>query len=480
MQARLPPPPDLQITLDGRRNATRQLYTRIREAIVGGRLRAGDSLPSSRELATRLGISRNTVVLAYERLAAEGFLESRVGAGTFVSAAVRHRTTEPTTASPLRARAVWDTIPDVPDMSAASPRFDFRPGMPDVAQFPFAAWRARVSMHLRQRAVGTGAHIAPEGLSVLREAIARHVGVARGVRCTPRDVMVTNGSQQALDIITRILLAPGDGVAVEDPGYPLPRRLFQAYGCTVRGVAVDEEGMVVDAIPHGTRLVYVTPSHQYPLGVTMSLARRQALMDWAQQVDGVVVEDDYDSEFRYGARPLEPLQSLDETGRVLYTGSFSKVLLPTLRLGFAVVPQPLHAAFRRARSVTDWHTSVPEQAAAASFINDGLLARHIRRMRRTYSERHNAILQFLHSSFRGTLNPLPCAGGLHLSAMCTTLEGSADLALAERAHAAGVEVMPLSRHYVEREPQAGLMFGYGAIATGNIAEALSLLRACIR
>ena len=321
--------------------------------------------------------------------------------------------------------------------------------------------------------------IGAAGCPDLRSAIARHVGVARAVRVTADDVIVTNGSQQAIDLIARVLLEPGDAVAVEDPCYPLPRRAFQAYGCRVAGVPVDAEGLVVDAIPNGTRLVYVTPSHQYPLGMAMSMARRQALLEWARRADAIIVEDDYDSEFRFGGRALEPLQSLDGSGRVLYVGSFSKVMLPTLRLGFLVAPAPLRAALRKARYLTDWHTAVATQSAAALFIDDGLLAHHIRRMRRVYEERHERVRAILDCTFRDRLTPLPSVGGLHLAALLDRDGDARDHAIAEKARAAGVAVLSLSYHYVSMPPRPGLLIGYGAIATDRIEEGLRLLRRCL-
>jgi GntR family transcriptional regulator/MocR family aminotransferase len=469
---------DLHISLTSQRNLTGEVYRRLREAILEGRLRPREALPSSRELARRLEVSRTTVLSAYERLRSEGFLTSKAGAGTFVTEGIRPRSPAGPADSPLRPRAVWNGIPEGLDMSATRAEFDFRPGIPDASRFPFAAWRARVSRHLHAKEVGQGSHIGAAGHPGFRTAIARHISVSRAVRCTADDVLVTNGSQQAIDLIARVLLEPGDKVAVEDPGYPLPRSALHAYGCRVAGVPVDEEGLVVDAIPRGVRLLYVTPSHQYPLGMAMSMARRQALLAWAARVDAAIVEDDYDSEFRYGPRPLEPLQTLDESGRVLYIGSFSKVLLPTLRLGFIVAPPPLHAALRKAKHLADWHTAVPMQAAAAQFIEDGLLAQHIRRMRRVYSERHERIMPALERDFRGCLTPLPSTGGLHLAALLDERSSASDQEIVARAAAQGVAVFPLAYHYVTTPPRQGLMFGYGAIPTDRIEPGLRRLRAC--
>jgi GntR family transcriptional regulator/MocR family aminotransferase len=471
---------DLHVSFDSKRDLTGQVYRQIRAAVVEGRLRGGETLPSTRELARRLEVSRNTVGVAYERLRAEGFLTSRVGAGTFVSDGIRTHPANGAPASPLRARSLWACFPEPPDMSASGAAFDFRMGVPDAARFPYAPWRARVTRQLRALRVGTGAHIGAAGHPALRAAIARHVAVSRAVRAVQDDVLVTNGSQQAIDLIARVLLEPGEVVAVEDPGYPPPRRAFVAHGCEVVGVPVDDEGIVVDAIPREARLVYVTPSHQFPLGMAMSMGRRQALLRWADEAGAAIIEDDYDSEFRYGGRPLETLQSLDRTGRVLYVGTLSKVMLPTLRLGFAVAPAPLHAALRRAKYVADWHTAVPVQAAAAEFIDDGLLAEHIRRMRRVYAERHDLITRTLRRDFADHLSPIASAGGLHLAAPFHGGEAHRDEEVVRRARKAGVAVMALSRYAVGgAPPRPGLLIGYGAIATDRIGEGLRRLRACI-
>ncbi|MGQ0642087.1 MAG: aminotransferase-like domain-containing protein [Gemmatimonadaceae bacterium] len=244
----------------------------------------------SRDLARQLHVSRNTVLQAYERLCAEGYLLSRGGSGTFVCDGLARRPFTAPAHSPLRPREIWNDIPSGLDMGAATAAFDFRPGIPDASRFPYAPWRARVSRQLYHHAIGTGVPIGAAGDVELRAALARHIAVARAVRATAEDVLVTSGSQQAIDLIAKVLLATGDTVSVEDPGYPLPRRAFNAHGCHVRGVPVDEDGLIVDAIPNETRLIFVTPSHQYPLGTTMSMARRRALLDWAERSNATIVE----------------------------------------------------------------------------------------------------------------------------------------------------------------------------------------------
>jgi GntR family transcriptional regulator / MocR family aminotransferase len=466
---------DLHITLTGGRGLSATVYRQIREGILTGKLRGGDPLPSGRALASRIQVSRNTVVEAYARLRAEGFLETRAGSGTFVRHGIHARSGSEPRRSPLRPRASWTGIAEEPDLLATAAEFDFRPGIPDAAAFPFPEWRARLRRQIRPGVVGTGAHIGAAGDSRLRAALARHVSVSRGVRARADDVFVTNGVQQAVDLLMRVLLEPGDVVALEDPGYPPVRRAFEAYGARVAGVPVDEDGLVVEAIPSGCRLVYVTPSHQYPLGMAMSMERRQALLAWADSADGAVLEDDYDCEFRYDGRPLEPLQALDNTGRVIYLGSLSKVLLPTLRLGFAVLPEPLHSAFRKAKHLTDWHSPVPTQGAAAEFIDDGLLARHTRRMRRVYAERHRQIVGILQRDLKGALEPVTAHGGLHVTAFLRNAATSDDVRIAERAAESDIAIIPLSPRYSDVRGRPGLVFGYGAIATPRISKGLERL-----
>jgi GntR family transcriptional regulator/MocR family aminotransferase len=301
-------------------------------------------------------------------------------------------------------------------------------------------------------------------------------------------VLVTNGIQQAIDLVGRALLEPGACVAMEEPGYIPPRLLFESLGARIVGVPVDGEGLVVDALPDDARVVYVTPSHQFPTGVAMSLRRRMALLSWADRHDAAVVEDDYDSEFRYAGQPLEPLQSLDRSGRVVYVGSFSKVMLPTLRLGFLVAPASLRHALHAAKFVSDWHTAVPTQAALAEFIDDGGLARHIRRMRNEYRVRHERIATELDGPMARWLEPIPSAAGLHLSAYLKD-GGAEDIhRLVVRARAEGIELYdlnqratlvpagPLSRQWPTRPV---LLIGYGGIPTNRLDEGLRRLRGCL-
>jgi GntR family transcriptional regulator/MocR family aminotransferase len=316
----------------------------------------------------------------------------------------------------------------------------------------------------------------PAGDAGLRAAIARHIGVSRAVRAGARDVLVTQGVQQALDLIGRVLLRPGDRVAVEDPGYPPPRELFVSLGARVDGVPVDASGLRVDLLPDDARIVYVTPSHQFPLGLPMTLDRRLELLEWAREREAMIVEDDYDTEFRYGGRPIEPLQSLDEAGRVIYVGSFSKVLLPMLRIGFLIAPEPLREALRAAKYIADWTSPLPTQLALAEFIDEGLLARHIRKMRRVYQARHERIAELIARDFAGVLTSIPAGAGLHLSAW--TAPGLDAREIVRQARARGVGLAPLSRFQMGSGPD-GLAFGHGAISLERLDEALHRLRKVI-
>jgi len=472
---------ELHITFNGPRDLSGQIYQQVRAAVLEGRLRAGEPLPPSRELAERLQIARNTVLVAYDRLAGEGFVTGKVGAGTFVSTAIPQQPSDraDSAAGLLQPRAVWEAIPDPPNLAAVDPPFDFRPGLPDARLFPYETWRRLVSRELRATAVRTGAYGDPAGHAGLRAAIARHVGVSRGVRANAADVIITNGMQQAIDLIGRVLLDPGACVAVEDPGYPPPRALLASLGARVVPVPVDDDGLVVEALPDDARLVYCSPSHQFPLGMAMSLRRRMALLAWAARRGVAIVEDDYDSEFRFAGHPIEPLHSLDRDGRVIYVGSFSKSLLPTLRLGFLVAPPSLRRALRTAKCLTDWHTPLPTQAALARFIDEGKLARHVKRMRVAYQARHRRITDVLGRDFAGVLEPIPSAAGLHLSAVCPGGTVADTLAVARRARPMGVFLYTLSQFTVGTA-QPGLIIGYGAVPLDRIDEGLHRLRACLQ
>jgi GntR family transcriptional regulator/MocR family aminotransferase len=469
------------VSLVGRSDLSGEIYRQIRQAILDGRLRPGERLSPTRELAAALTVARSTVTIAYESLVAEGFATSHTGAGTFVSDQFEAKRpaskTGRSTARAIRVRGVWETIP-LPKGFDRAARFDFRTGLPDAALFPHQGWRRVVARALRSREMAAGVYEHPAGNWDLRAAIARHIGISRSVSGSPDDVIVTNGTQQAIDIIARVLLEPGDLVAMEDPGYRPLKELLKALGARVIGVPVDSEGLVVEALPAEARAVHVTPSHQFPLGVAMSLSRRRALLAWAERNNSVIVEDDYDSEFRFGGRPLEPLQTLDTTGRVVYVGTFSKTLLPTLRLAFMVVPTSLREAAHKAKFVTDWHTATITQSALAQFIDEGTFARHIRKLSRTYSERHAMMTAEIRRNFGDYLDLVPSSTGLHITACARGASADHINAIVSRALDFGVAVDTMSRCQVDRTPPAGIVLGYGAIETARIAGGLRQLRRC--
>ncbi|RSN17998.1 GntR family transcriptional regulator [Streptomyces sp. WAC 05977] len=461
------------ISLDGHTDLAARIYRQLRDGILDGRLRAGERLPPTRELARELDVSRNTVAVAYERLTAEGFLSGHVGRGTFVSADPVARTERAAPAgSGVRPVARWRSLPALPGEDRSAPDFDFRVGAPDPALFPLRTWRRLVGQALRPSLLPPSGYADPAGLEALRVAIARHIGAARSVRAGGEDLVVTQGAQQALDLVGRVLIEPGTRVAVEDPGYPPAERLFAAHGARITKVPVDTEGLDVAALAKGTRLIYTTPSHQFPLGTPMSLARRTALLAWAERNDAVIVEDDYDSEYRFSDRPLEPLQSLDRDGRVVYVGSFSKTLLPLLRLGFLVAPASLRPALRQAKQLTDWHGDLVTQAALASFIDEGLLARHVRKATREYSVRRERILAFVRDELRDLLEVVPSSAGLHLCALLrphatVTVDG-----VVAEASRAGVAVESLAAYGGTR---GGLVIGYGLVGSDRVDEGLARL-----
>ncbi|BCJ45471.1 GntR family transcriptional regulator [Actinoplanes ianthinogenes] len=454
----------MDLVIDG--HTTAAVYKALRAAVADGRLPAGHRLPASRVLAADLGVSRGSVAGAYERLVAEGHLTARVGAGTFVAAARAPRQPPRSVPDPLRPRAGW-TFDPVPTSGAGEPpRYDFRVGIPDASLFPFDTWRRMVGAELRLRANGPGTYADPYGHPALRAAIARYLGYARAVRATAGDVLVTNGAQHAFDLIGRVLLRPGDVVAMEEPGYPPARDLFTSLGARVAGVPVDADGLVVDELPAQARIVYVTPSHQFPLGAVLSMDRRQQLLEWARRRQSAIVEDDYDSEFRFGSRPLEPLRAMDRYGRVLYVGTFSKSMLPTIRTGFVLAPPGLREALAAARQLGDGHGQVAMQAALARFIDEGQLARHVRRARREYAARHARIVSKL-GKISG-LEVLPSAAGLHVTALL-----SRDLSeISDRS--LGIE--GLLRYGGDRP---GLVLGFGAVDPLLIDEGLAALAALL-
>jgi GntR family transcriptional regulator / MocR family aminotransferase len=467
---------DVHLTLDRQSPIARQIFDQVRDAILAGRLRGGDDLPSTRDLARTLGVARNTVAVAFDHLRAEGFLRTQPGVGTFVSADVQAMTRYDRPASVLRPTRLWDADWQPPNMAAQHAPFDLRTGLPDSSQFPFPTWRRLLDAASR-RSTERGRYSDPQGLPSLREGISRHLAVSRGLQVRPSEIVVTNGVQQALSLVAQVLLPAGAVVAVEDPGYPPARHALRAARANVVPVSVDGDGLVVSQLPEGARLVYVTPAHQFPLGGRMSLARRIALLEWAGSHDAAVIEDDYDTDFRFSGPPIDALHSLDRDGRVIYVGSFSKTMLPSLRLGYCVVPPGLAEAMRRAKFTADWHTATPLQAALAGFLEEGRLDAHVRRMRRRYAARKALLSELIDNEFPDTFVRIPSSAGLHLSAWARSDDADVPTWV-RRAHRQGVLLHTVADFAVQPN-RPGLVLGLGAVDESQIRDALRILRKVI-
>jgi GntR family transcriptional regulator/MocR family aminotransferase len=463
----------------------RQIYDSLRDAIRSGRLPAGAAIPASRVLAQELAVSRNTTAAALAQLRAEGYLDVRPRSGTRVGRLLpdtlltapgeRARGTAAAPRHPALSRH-GARLAALHPSTTSSPR-PFRYGVPALDAFPWHLWARLTSRRLRQSAAALTGYAGGTGFAPLREAIAGYVKAARGALCTPDQVIITNGAQQGLDLVARLLVDEGDPVWVENPGYPSARAAFAAVGAQIVSVPLDREGLDVRAgarrAPRA-RLVYTTPSRQYPVGVTMSAARRFELLRWAARADAWVVEDDYDSEFRYVSRPLACLQGLDDSGRVLYVGTFSKTLFPGLRLGYVIAPPALVPAFATARAVADWHSPAVEQAVLADFIRDGHFARHIRRMRVLYLARRDALLAALAGLGPNALEVADAGGGMQLLGWLP--RGVNDRHVASLALAAGLEVAPLSAFATGPLRCGGLVLGYTEFTPAALATAVRRLR----
>ncbi len=465
----------------------RQLYEQLREIILSGRLTPGARLPSSRALARELGVSRNTVVGAFDQLLSEGYIEGRPGSGTYVSNVLPEAllaARDQLAPGPAPARR--------PNLSRrgrrlAGTRIDrrrcdtaFAPGQPDLERFPFEVWSRLLGKWWRrpERAVLRDGE--PAGYPPLRQAIADHLAAFRAVRCDADAVIIVSGVQQAATLTAQLLLEEGERVWVEEPGYPGLRAALSAVGLEPAPVPVDAEGIDVaagEALAPEVRLACVAPSQQYPLGTTMSLARRLQLLEWAARRGAWIVEDDYDSEYRYAGRPLAALQGLDRDGRVIYAGSFSKVMFPSLRLGYLVVPPDLVDAFARARAALDSYPSAVVQPALADFIAEGHFAAHVRRMRTLYAARLEALQAAAGSHFGGVLRlPAADAGMQVVAELAAELAARMDDGQASaRAAAAGVVAAPLSAYFSGPPTRQGLLLGYAAVPEARIDRAAATL-----
>jgi GntR family transcriptional regulator / MocR family aminotransferase len=476
---------DIAFRLDNKnsRSLRRQLYTEMRGAILCGRLSAGSRIPSTRALAQSLGISRTTVTECYEDLISEGYLNGRIGSGTFVCDQLPEHLLR---APPLRSSPLAKEAPRAVRLSAYGKRvagvsvvndgedrarINFRHWRPAFDHLPLRVWRRLMARHARTAEPKNFDYTDdPRGYQPLRDAIAKYIGRSRAVRCDASQIFICAGAQRAMDLITRVLVDPEDEIAFEDPGYLGARNIFAAQGAKLLPLRVDESGIDVTQLKSKssakTRFVYVSPSHQFPTGVLLSLPRRLELLAWANEQNAFVIEDDYDSEYRYGGRPVPALQGLDQDERVIYVGTFSKVLFPSLRLGFMVLPKSLVDPIARAKWLTDRQSPLIEQCALADFIKEGHLERHIRRMRTLYGQRRRALVNAFSKHLNGHATILGDDAGMHL--MVRLITRFEDEELIHRAAKRGVELTSARPYYVDTPYNNEFIFGYSNLTERQI------------
>lgn len=473
----------------------RQLYETLRESILTGQLKGGTRLPSTRALAEELDISRNTVINAFSQLTAEGYLDSRTGFGTCVTENLpeeilqitRARMAQAKTSAPrqivppqLSDRA--EAVAKIPyRWEAAQPRA-FCPTLPALDAFPMALWQKLSAASMSDLSYAELGQLSALGYGPLREALATYLQTARGVRCTPDQVIITNGTQQALTTTINFLLNRNAQAWMENPSYIGIWAALQGALADIVPVRVDEEGLVVEegisAAPDA-RLVFISPSHQYPLGVTMSLARRLRLLQWAAEKRAWIVEDDYDSEYRYQGYPLSALQGLDQDGRVIYIGSFSKVLYPALRIGYMVVPQPLVEPLHAVRAHADRGVSLLSQVVLARFITEGHFARHIRRMRTLYADRQQVLVEAVATHLPSLLEVEANDAGLHLVGWLPSIANGKlvdDRQVSEALLQEGIDAPSLSSLSMLPLNRSGLVLGYTSVPAEDIAPAVVKMR----
>jgi GntR family transcriptional regulator / MocR family aminotransferase len=476
-----------------------QVYRALRRQILSGRMRPGSRLPSTRWLASELGISRNTALLAYEQLIAEGYLTAGSHAGTKVAAELPENLTfvasdrvsrKHAKPSAVRLSGFASRVADDP-VNAALIReilmrpalpYDFRYGRASFADFPHATWDRTLARRARRRSIGDLDYGAPEGVAPLREELADYLHRARAVNCSPEQIIIVSGSQQAIDLTVRVLVDRNDRVVLENPHYFPARNVSRAAGATLEFVDVDDQGMKLGelAAKRGrVKLVFVTPSHQFPTGALMPLGRRLELLAWANRTGAVVFEDDYDSEYRYSGRPVEALQALDESGRVLYSGTFSKTMFPGLRLGYLVVPNHLVDIFRSVKSLLDTACPTNTQLALAEFMRDGHFERHLRRSRARNAERRAVLLESIDRHLRGRVEVSSSEGGLHVLLWLSGTPVRRSAELIARAERAGVGVYSVSPFYSRPPRRTGLLLGYTSLTGKEISEGVRRLASVV-
>src|SRR5215469_10052805 len=457
-----------------------QVYIGLRKAILSGAFSPGQKLPSTRDLAEQLRISRTVVLLAYDQLLAEGFAVGRSGSGTYVSSGVstsRSSSSESSINFRLSrfgsaAESAWSRV-NFPARRRRAMLYDFAYGRSDVETFPFEMWR-RILLRSARRAPVSELDYGPAGGNVtLQEAICSHLRRSRAVVCDPSQVIVVNGSQQALDLIARVLIEPGDDVAIEDPSYQGTTEVLRAAGVQLLPVAVDKDGLDPAKLPSKARIAFVTPSHQYPTGAILPLARRLELLQWAKRLNAAIVEDDYDGEFRYEGQPLESLQGLDREGRVIYIGTFSRTIFSALRIGYLVAPKRLVSAFAAAKWLCDRHTAMLEQHALAEFISGGIYGRYLRRVRRRNTARRQVLLDSIHKYIGERVEITGDGAGAHI--VLWLRGGVVEEVVIKSAALRGVGVYPISPYFLKPPTRTGIMLGYSRMRETEIREGIRRL-----
>lgn len=465
---------DFLVKLSHRKDLRGQVYQQVRSAILDGRIVAGTALPSTRIMMRQLNVSRGTIVDAYERLINEDLAVGRVGLGTFVSDSVKPdwiQRPQIKSGKSIQLGKFWRKPPDF--RWSRAHRYDFRIGVPENRLFPIDVWRRISAKQLRTLSRLPNPYGPAEGELALREEVAQHVSLTRAVHCTADEIIITNGAQQAVDLIARIMVQRGTVVAVEEPGYLPARNMFASYGAKLVGVPVDREGLRADKLPANARLVYTTPSHQFPLGVPLSLARRNRLIQWASARGAVIVEDDYDSDFRFEGRPVVSLQSIDRAGVVLYVGTFSKTLAPGLRLGFLVAPPALREALIAAKRLCDWHSASLPQLVLAEFMASGGYAKYIAKLGREYTIRRRLLLSLIEERCSGWLRPFPSVAGLHIAAELS--QGFRSGPLVKFARSQDVGLYDVAPFWIGKPEFDAVMLGFGAASLSAIASGIRRL-----
>jgi GntR family transcriptional regulator / MocR family aminotransferase len=463
--------------------AYRWLYAALRAQILSGTLCPGTQLPATREFASQYGLSRGTIVSAFDELKSEGYVEGSIGSGTYVSKVLPEELLQVTVEAGAReasrrkiSRRVSEYARRVRLFSnlQVRPTRAFRANLPALDLFPAALWAQTTARRLRRASTNLLLACGPLGYMPLREAVAHYLNTSRGVRCVPEQVAIVSGVQEALDLAARLFLNPGDKVCMENPGYPGAAMAFEAVGAKVSAISLDEEGMALrERALRGARLVYLTPGHQFPMGITMSLPRRLALLEWARKSGALIFEDDYDSEYRYAGRPVPAMQGLDRHGLVLFAGSFSKVLFPSIRLGYLVVPSDLVDYVAATLSVTTRHAPLLEQAVLCDFIVDGHFGRHLRRMREIYAERFSALGEGVRTHLAGLLEISGVEAGLQTAALLR--EGMSGELAAQTAAKRGVDSISLHWYNRGKVEKQGLQLGFAAVDTREIRRGVRAL-----